>query len=290
MSPTVRPAREDDRTAISAFTTGTFAWGDYIPRVLDGWMADPNGVVLVVADAADQAIAMARGTMLSTEEAWAQGARVHPDHRRRGLASLLSDELDAWALERGARVIRLLVEDDNDAAIAQVRKTGMRPVSGWVMAERAIGPNSPVPQGNGGRRVPSEHRLRRVGSAEAQPAFLAWMTGDLVRPARQLFPTHWSWRRLIPADLEAAARRDALWQAPSGYAMAALHADTFEVEWIDTTAGNAYDLTRALVDAALDRSAERLAVFAPRLEWLSYPLRRLGCDLHRSTVYARALG
>ena len=54
--------------------------------------------------------------MLSPGEAWLEGARVHPDHRRRGIGSLLNRAGLDWAASRGARVARLATEEENSGA------------------------------------------------------------------------------------------------------------------------------------------------------------------------------
>ncbi len=286
---TVRPARMEDHPAIASFTKDTFSWGDYVTRVYKDWIADPDGFVAVAVDAQDRPVAMAKIGMLSPTEAWAQGARVHPEHRRRGLATMLSDELNSWAAERGAAVVRLVVEDWNKPAIAQVTQMGMRPTCAWVMADRPIGSASPVPEGNGGQRVPGSERLRRAPSPEAEPAYLSWGGGPLVRAARGLFAIGWSFRKLTVNDLAAAAASRSLFEGHSGWAMAAIEGDRFRVSWVETRPDSAQTMVRALVDAALDAGAESIELMLPAADWLRNALQRLGFDLNPMTVYARAL-
>ncbi len=286
---TIRPARMEDHRAISSFTKDTFTWGDYITRVYKDWIADPEGIVLVAADGDDRAVAMAKVAMLSEHEAWAQGARVHPDHRRRGLATLISDELAAWAAERGAGVVRLTVDDWNTAAVAQVEAMGYRPVSSWVYATRAVGAASPVPEGNGGKRVAAPERLRSVPSSEAEPAFLAWSGGPLSAPARNLFPTGWTWRRMTVDDLREGARSGRLWEGPPGWAIAGLTETSFDVSWLTTEPADAVRMVRALVDLAVETGAEAFTAKVPAVDWLERALRRLGCDLNLMKIYAKGL-
>ncbi len=290
MDVTIRPARMEDHGAIASFTRDTFDWGDYVTRVYKDWIADPNGIVLVAAGPDDAAVAMAKVALLSPREAWAQGARVHPDWRRRGIATRLSDELWLWAAERGARVVRLAVEDWNDAARAQVEQMGFRPVSEWAIAGRPVGDASPVPEGNGGRRRHGEERLRRVPSSEADPAYLSWTSGPLSVAARHLFPVvGWTWRRLTADDLAAAARRQELWEGPPGWAVALLEEDQFSAQWVETSAADAYRMVRALVDAAVAAGAEQFHAKVPSVDWLVRALRRNACEIRPLTIYARAL-
>ncbi len=280
----------EDRAAIGAFTRETFAWGDYVAGAYKDWLADPNGFVLVGADETDQAVAVGKVTMLSATEAWGSGARVHPEWRRKGISSRLSEDLWEWALHRGAQVLRLVVEDWNEPARRQVEATGLRPVSRWLLAERAVGDASPVPEGNGGRRTPAPERLHTVPSSEAEPSFLSWASGPLAQAGRGLFPTGWSFRRLTVDDLVDAARNDALWEGPAGWVMARLQDGALRAEWIETGPADAYRMARALTDSAVDGGAERLLAWVPDVDWMARALRRAGCELSPMTIYAKGLG
>jgi GNAT superfamily N-acetyltransferase len=284
----VRPARLEDRTPIAAFTTGTFPWGDYVAGEFEGWLADDSGVVMV-AEADGRVIGMARIALISPEEAWSQGARVHPDFRRRGVGTAIADELQTWAAGRGAQVVRLVVEDWNHAARAQVAALGFRPVSEWMFANRGVGENSPIPEGNGGRRVMAPEGIRPAPSAEAEPALLAWASGPLERAARGLYPVGWSWRRLTRTDVIAAARRRALWEGRPGWAIADVDDDTFRVSWVVTAEDDAPAMVRALVDRAAAAGVERLTLMAPAIDWIRRSVRQAGCEVSLLTVHARPL-
>ncbi len=280
----------EDRAAIADFTADTFHWGDYVAPAYKDWLADRDGFVLVAADESDTAVAAAKVTMLSPEEAWSSGARVHPEWRRRRINTRLSEDLWEWAADRGARVVRLIVEDWNEAARAQVLSMGLRPVSRWVLAERAVGDASPVPEGNGGRRTPAPERLRAVPSSEAAPSYMSWASGPLSQSGRGLFATGWSFRRLTVDDLAEAARRGALWEGPPGWVVAEPEEGSLRVSWLETSPENAYRMTRALVDAAVDVGADRVVAWMPEVDWLTRAFRRAGCDMHPMTIYAKGLG
>lgn len=282
----IRAARAEDKAAVAAFTTDTFVWGDYVVDRYDEWMAQPNARLLVGVDETDAAIALARAVILSPTEAWFSAARVHPDWRGRGIAGRLAEELKAWARENGAHVGRLLIEDWNEASVRHVTKIGMRPVAPFSWCERAVGDASPVPGGNGGRRVPAQERLRPTKSAEAEPAFMSWSVGELGTVSRGLVGTGWTFRRLTPDDLVTAAKHDALWEARSGWAMGARDENTFEVGWVETRPEDAGDFLRAIVDVASGSGAESLSLWLPAVDWAMRAARRAGCELHPMTIYA----
>jgi GNAT superfamily N-acetyltransferase len=287
---TIRPARPDDTERINEFTRATFVWGDYVPEVFARWLETPGLRVLVAADESDLACAVSHGGMLGPREAWLGGMRVAAEHRRKGLAGRITDELLSWARDQGARVARLAIEDWNEPAQTQATGRGFRPVGRWVSASRAVGDAVPNLAGNGGKRVASAERLRPVPAMEADPGYLSWSSGDLARGTRELFPTRWEWRRLRLEDLQAAGERGALWAGRPGWAMAEVLRDAFTVTWVETVPENAYALARALVDATLDSDVERIELKLPRVDWLTQAVRRAGCSIDfELTVFARSL-
>lgn len=287
---TIRPARLEDKAVIAAFTTDTFAWGDYVADAFDTWMANPDGQILIAASGTDEAIGMARVAMLSSTEAWAQAARVHPDHRRQGIAGRLMEAGEVWAAEQGALVMRLVTEDWNEPAQRQVDKSGYRLVAKWAMAQKGVGSSVPAVPGNGGRRAPAVERLRPASVHEVEPAFLAWSTGDLIRAGHGLYPAvGWMWRQMTLDDVTNAARSRSLWDCPAGWLIGRLEDDLFWVPWIVTGPEDAYRLLKAAVELAEEQGAERFRMLFPPTEWLLPAVRRVGLELSPLLVYEKAL-
>ena len=286
----IRPARPEDKAPIAAFTTDTFSWGDYVADAFDSWLESPHGQILVAVTETDEPIGMARVSLLSPSEAWAQAARVHPGHRRRGVAGHLTRAGEVWAAERGALVMRLLTEEWNDPAQRQVEKAGYRLVARWAMAQKDIGSSVPAPPGNGGRRAPAEERLHPAPLPETEPAFLAWSTGDLITAAHGLFPAvGWMWRRLTIEDVNRAVRTRTLWECPAGWLIGSVEEDRFWVPWVVTGPEDAYRLLKAAVDLAEEQGAERLRMLIPQTDWLLQAARRAGLELHPSLLYEKAV-
>ena len=118
---------------------------------------------------------------------------------------------------------------------------------------------------------------------------MSWTAGPLGRAARGMFTVGWTWRRLTGADLNSAARHEALWAARSGWALAARNDDTLEVGWLECRAEDALDLMRALLDLALNQGADQIQMMLPSVDWLTTAARRAGCELHPLTLFERAL-
>lgn len=282
----IRRARPEDIPTIAAFTERTFEWGDYVADLLPEWLDASDGAVFVAVDDQDVPIAMARGTLLSPTEAWFHAARVHPDHRGRGIAGELAQVLTAWASDRGAEVGRLLIEDWNEASHRQVAKTGMRPVARFHRADRAVGEASVRPEGNGGKRIARPVRTRLARSAEAPAAFASWSVGPLARRARNLFARGWSFRRLRDHDLVQAAKEETFWEIGSGWAIVRPSGASIEAGWVETRPDEALGFLWGLVDLATETGREEIVVWLPDERWLTRAARQAGFETRGMQVYA----
>ena len=129
----VRQARASDAEAVAAFTRDTWSdreQGDYMPDVFPRWVETDGPTqrtfVLDVDDGRDVA-GVLQCVLLSDREAWAQGMRVNPEFRGRGLSRRLSRAAFSWAREQGATVCRNMVFSWNVAGLGQSRSMGFEP-------------------------------------------------------------------------------------------------------------------------------------------------------------------
>ena len=163
----IRQARASDREAVVAFTEDTWPdrGGDYVPRVFDEWLeTDGPTQRTFVATVGGDVAGICQGVMLSAHEAWAQGMRVNPDYRGRGISPELTDALFDWARDRGASVCRNMVFSWNAAGLGQSRSVGFRPRTEFRWAE-------PTPDPDAGGH-PETARLRVVEDPDT--AWTAW--------------------------------------------------------------------------------------------------------------------
>lgn len=285
---TIRLARVTDKADLASFTQNTFQWGDYITDRFDEWLTSSDGHLLV-AEYDGHAVAVTRGVLLSPSEMWLQGARVHPDHRGHGLSSQLAQRMFAWGHERGGEVVRVFIEDWNQAPQRLVTNDGYRRVSRWLFARRQIINRDPQPTGNGGQRVPGDERLRPAPSAEAEAAYMAWSTSDMARTARGLMTDRWTWRQLTVDDLRDAAPDGRFLEGATGWALADRDRAALNVTWMMSSAEDTYRLVRALLDRAIETAATELRIWVPATRPLETALTRIGCELEPGSIWERAL-
>ena len=284
----IRTATPDDVEAIVEFTTDTFDWGDYVPDLIEQWIADNEGVVMV-AVVEDAPVAMARAVFLTEDEVWSHAARVHPDHRGKGIAGDLADALMEWGRTHGGHVVRLLIEDVNVASIRHITKKGFRRTVSVVRAARTVGAASPNPEGNGGRRQPSTLQAKPGKAQDLVLVRSAWSTSAVGRSMRQLVGSGWRFHRLRDIDIAEAATAGHLWEIGNSWAISGSIEPRFEVRLLDTDPDESYEAIRALIDTANNRGAEEIALWLADIDWLVQAARRAGCHVEGYGVWERPL-
>ena len=281
MSFTVRMARPEDVEHIVPWTTDTFDWGDYVPDRLPAWIEDPSSAVVVCLDESEIPVALAHALLLSKTEAWLEAARVHPDYKRSGMGSAMNHAGVAWARERGAKVVRLATEADNEAARRQVEALDYRQTSNWVHARYEIG---------SGSAKPGEPGLRPAPPSDVDAAWMFWSTSNLAHDSRGLIAHGWRWRKATPGDLATAAGEGNFYQSPAGWVVAdAPEEDRIRTLWLATTPEEAPWLLADLIDLASQKEATELTIMMPNIPWVAEALSRSGAESKEVVVYSLAL-
>lgn len=279
MRITIRPAATTDKDYIASWTTDTFEWGDYVSERFDSWLTDQRGLVSVAVHADGHQIGISRVVMLSDTEAWCHAARVHPDFRRSGIGSALHDYGLDWAVSQGALVSRLMVEDWNEPARAQVARNGYREVVKWMSATREVSIGDPLPEGAG---------LARASRAEVPAAWISWAGGELGIAARGFYSIGWFMRKMTVSDVESIAERGRLYQSQSGWAEVVLRDDEAWFPWMVAGAEDG----KAMVGAAVNLAgrlpgAERIRLMFPAVSWMTDAASEHGFDLQPMSVFER---
>ena len=280
MSFVMRAARDEDVASIGRWTRDTFSWGDYVPEMMGDWLEEADSLVFVCVDGDDIPIGVSRVQLLSTTEAWLSATRVHPDHRRSGMGMAMNDHAVEWARSQGARVARLVIEESNEAAHGQVLRSSYRPGGRWAYAT--------APEATG-RRLPSEERLRRGATVDADAAWTFWSQSDLAHAARDLISLGWRWRKATRDDLERAVNAHNFFQSPGGWVVAESDDDGISVRWLATTAPDAPLLLQGLRELLRDQGGVRLEAMIPVTGWSVEALLREGYEVNPAQIYSKAL-
>jgi len=131
---TLRKATAADKPRITEISSQIWDGEDYVPEVLDNWLADPSGEV-IVAIVDGKLISFARRSYLLPGYAWFEGARTDPAYRNTGVAQEISRYfLEAVQRERADK-IGLSTYIDNEASIHIIEKNGFRKVASYVHVE-----------------------------------------------------------------------------------------------------------------------------------------------------------
>jgi GNAT superfamily N-acetyltransferase len=258
---TFRPATAADKPAVVAFTQHTWPHGDYIPEIYDAWLTDARGPFLV-AEVKGEVVAVSKVTFLGPDQAWLEGLRVHPEHRRRGLArQFLAYEI-ALAQSRGARVVRFATAWDNFPIHKIAAEAGMRHVASFVpyWAEALPGPV----------------RARALRQDDLAAAWDMIAASEVYRRSGGLYDQGWAWKELNPAEVAQLIQKgDALgWQAPgrenAWAGVALLLSDFYDREalricWLGGDMTQMTEFARDLRYVAAARGLTRVHV--PLVDW-----------------------
>lgn len=121
MNVNIREARPEDRDDVFEFASDTWEGWDYLPEVWRDWLDEGT---LLVAETDSGVVGTVHVTAYLTGESWLEGMRVHPEHRRKGIATQLTERAIEIARERGAGVARCMTFEWNDMGLEFVESLG----------------------------------------------------------------------------------------------------------------------------------------------------------------------
>ncbi len=199
----IRPATAADGPAVFSWTQNTFSWGDYISEVWGEW-AKQDGGQLLVADVDGQVAGALHVVFLGNHEGWMEGMRVHPDFRKRGIATALDLAGQKIAKRAGCRVVRLETASTNLAAQSAIVTYGYRRImniQGWE-----------APAEDGEMR-----RIRLATSRDARTVMELWQGSWMCGALHNIVSMRegWRWGKLTPARLKDYIARECIWVTPA---------------------------------------------------------------------------
>lgn len=192
MRVAVREARREDKNAILGISRRIWEGEDYVPSVLDRWLAEGG---LIVAELSGEVVGFAKTTELAPGELWLEGLRVHPAHQGKGIAKALARAQLDQALARNPQVIRLATVEANEASLHIARELGFQEIARFFYLEAEV-------------KRPSSTPVVQKPPPERAWEFLC--TSQALQEGRGLIGIGWRFRTASPALLEELAAKEAL--------------------------------------------------------------------------------
>jgi ribosomal protein S18 acetylase RimI-like enzyme len=188
----IRPARAEDRTGLEAIAALTWGGTDYLPRYIDAWLADAEGLFVVAESTDPEHTILGAGklTCFGPGEWWLEGLRTHAAQQGRGIGKAIHHHLTQAAQQRSPQgVLRLATSQENEAVIRMAKGNGFQEAARFLRYTA-----SPIKESG---------RLFKLGPA-ALPAAMA-----LLGSHGQEIDRRWVWRSLTAhrmAEYMAAGR------------------------------------------------------------------------------------
>ena len=128
-----RLAANQDKDYVLNFCKNTFSWGDYIDRVWDIWISEPNGILLAaeIENHVKKPIAIIHGILIPEKTIWIEGIRVDPEYRKQKLATNLINLILEYGKKNGAVYSAAIVSIKNEASKGMMEKSGFEILSKW---------------------------------------------------------------------------------------------------------------------------------------------------------------
>ena len=127
---TTRLAGLDDIPAMIRISADIWDGDDYIPRVAEQWIRDPEGR-FIVAECDGVVRGFGRLAMRTPADGWLEGLRVDSSFRRHGVARAIAHRLLEEAKDAGAKSLRFATSCDNIESIALNESLGFVRIGGF---------------------------------------------------------------------------------------------------------------------------------------------------------------
>ncbi len=249
----LRPARLADRAPVIGWCNQL--WNgeeDYIGEVWDAWQAEGN-LFVGTQPPADLPVGLLRMRMLSADEAWFGGLRIHPDLHGRGGGRQLINTAVEWARERGATSLGYMTETANERMHYLGGVMGFNRLGSitWVRLTPASLPHAPT-------------------TVQRDPALVDLDHAPNLAAQQGRYVSDWTMRRLTRERLHRHAERGELMINASATAWMILEPDPPRVRYL-THAEGSTSAIQALLAHSLALPNTEYGILCPA--WDAAPLQ-----------------
>jgi ribosomal protein S18 acetylase RimI-like enzyme len=189
-----RVATVYDKDYVLDFCKNTFSWGDYIERVWDIWIREPNSIFLVAVvneNNIEKPIAISHGILIPEKIGWIEGIRVDPKYRSRKLATNMSLHILDYARKKGAVYSSAIVSKNNEASKGLMEKLGFKVISKWSYL--SIKPIDLLPELKN-FTIDNSTTIIKVANLKEYQAILKFLNySDIFKASGKKFVNSWRW-------------------------------------------------------------------------------------------------
>lgn len=201
---TVRKARLEDTQDVYDLLSKVWQ-DDYVPHVWSEWVQQPEWGIVLVAEHNSQIVGTCYVHFMTNRACWLQAMRVHPDYRRLGVGSLLTQGCLAEIKAQGFCAAYLGIDSDNTASITMTKRQGFNKILDYKRLATKLPPKDSLPRSSTAWRQAVEDDI---------PAMLELCKAN--NCSQSVF-ARWEWEPLSYESLDRNVRQETLWVwAPGG--------------------------------------------------------------------------
>lgn len=186
-----------DKARIIEISSTIWEGHDYIPNIIDQWIADDRGEFTMIIDE-DQIVGFGKLTFTNPGIGWLEGLRVAPEVRSKGYAK----ELTRYYIEKGQKLgfkkLRLSTYYENYASIHIIEKFGFHKIADFFQAEREVDQN---------KRVETDVLQARYNSSDYQDLQRLFLNSPAQQVVKNQLGFGWLFKELNEDELLKAIKR-----------------------------------------------------------------------------------
>jgi ribosomal protein S18 acetylase RimI-like enzyme len=293
----IRHAAKSDKEEVLRFCVNTFEWGDYIDQAWDFWYSERNGILLVAEDDEEynrqskkrSVIAVSHVSLCpNNKNVWLEGIRVHPNFRRRSVATELLKMMILYGKEHGAEEASAMVAANNIASQLMMESNGFAVISKWSYYSF--------------NKIPRADKVKlRSKFATFEDTKTVWnylRESDVYKASGKTYVNSWRWYSLDLSVLEDFIKHEKVLVTGNDpvEGLAIINKDnnsTFEIVYLDASNMNALeDLMTFVINLihAEDATFDRIHVFSPQRTYVSTVMEQAGSERSEEfLLYKRVL-
>jgi GNAT superfamily N-acetyltransferase len=188
-----RIATVHDKDYVLDFCKNTFSWGDYIDRVWDIWIREPDSILLVAVvneNNIEKPIAISHGILIPEKIGWIEGIRVDPKYRSQKLGTNMFLHILDYARKNGALYSSAIVSINNEPSKGLMEKLGFKVISKWSYL--SIKPIALLPELNN-FMIDNSPTTKVANLNEYQQILNFLNQSDIFKASGKKFVNSWRW-------------------------------------------------------------------------------------------------